>query len=50
MKTYLDLLNILISLKSDKERKDVLCDGEFLSKFDVTQEQIEDFFNHIDDL
>lgn len=51
MKTYYDLLCILNEqCDSEQQRKDALCDGEFLSRFDVTQEQIEDLFNRFGDL
>lgn len=43
-KTYKTLLEILCSLDSIKERQDALCDGEFLSGFDVTQVEIEDLY------
>lgn len=44
MRTYKELLTILCNLESIKERQDALCDGEFLSGFEVTQTQVEDLY------
>jgi hypothetical protein len=45
----IDELKAALEGRTKKEKLDALCDGNFLSVYDVTEEEVEDLYNTINE-